>query len=608
MSRLAPLLSRQPSRLTPSSETIVSVSVGRSSSTIRSHTSAVYASSSSRPARSSCSAVHHSSSSSLSSNSCAAPSSRGKTSATISGSSNSIHTSGAHVPSPSESVSFVTLTAQTISAPAGSGSAIPQTDKLTQKPSPTPAQAHTGSPGSGQESSGLASVVTTTTESFASQTGNALSTTSTVLTTRTATITACPSSQADCLASAKTTFVTTETLVVSTTVCPLTEEPRPTTGSQPNYGSGSAAQSGHLTQEGSTKSTILSTRTATITACPSNVTDCPASAKSTFVTTETLVVSTTSGSGTSLSSHSVQEEMTTSTALSTRTATITACPSSVIDCPASEKSAYVTTETIVVSTTVCLVEDLAAATSTAVSDTSFAVSASTATVRENGVSAQNTLPHRYLALEFPPSPAARQPSLFVNVSSIPAVEVEVASETAPTETIAVNPQVVGTIKISTLTNEGGSSVNSEFSTVESDSSIAATAAGSGPGATNPAAHSSGSHASASSSKIIVGSTYTASSTVDAVNAVYTGGAANVNHWSVAHFVSVLLSIAAIIIMESYCIIAGLVTVPKRRKQNGIFVTWIRFADLQNSTRRTFRLKAFRRAFVATLAQDGRSSP
>ncbi|KAJ5691835.1 hypothetical protein N7462_001258 [Penicillium macrosclerotiorum] len=115
-----------------------------------------------------------------------------------------------------------------------------------------------------------------------------------------------------------------------------------------------------------TTSTVFSTRTATITACPSSVTDCPAREKITRTTTETILVSTTvcpvsaaetthtveTGSA-GIGSGTDSESYTTSTIFSTRTATITACPSSVTDCPAREKTTYLTTETILVSTTVC---------------------------------------------------------------------------------------------------------------------------------------------------------------------------------------------------------------------------------------------------------------
>ncbi|KAJ5903100.1 hypothetical protein N7504_005483 [Penicillium tannophilum] len=184
----------------------------------------------------------------------------------------------------------------------------------------------------------------------------------------------CPSNVADCPASEKSSYVTTETIVVSTTVCPVTETTHAiSTGL--NYSGSNGIGESKLSPEQSITSTILSTRTATITACPSSVTNCPASEESTYVTTETIIVSTTvcpvtetahatstgsnySGSNGAGESQPLSEQLTTSTILSTRTATITACPSSVTSCPASEKSTYVTTETVVVSTTVCPVTAL----------------------------------------------------------------------------------------------------------------------------------------------------------------------------------------------------------------------------------------------------------
>ncbi|RDW64381.1 uncharacterized protein DSM5745_09792 [Aspergillus mulundensis] len=119
-------------------------------------------------------------------------------------------------------------------------------------------------------------------------TGLAL-TTSTVLTTRTATITACPTTIPDCPASARTTSVTTETVLVSTTVCPVTEASSTT---QPLPTSVASSDGSDKDVELST-STVFTTRTATITACPSSVTDCPARSRTTSLTTETILAYTT---------------------------------------------------------------------------------------------------------------------------------------------------------------------------------------------------------------------------------------------------------------------------------------------------------------------------
>ncbi|KAJ5628454.1 hypothetical protein N7490_010682 [Penicillium lividum] len=109
----------------------------------------------------------------------------------------------------------------------------------------------------------------------------------TIVSTRTATITACPSATPNCPPSSKTTFVTTETIVVSTTVCPLTGATQ--TASSPPGGQVSENPEGPEY----TTSTIFSIRTDTITACPASVTDCPARLKTNLLTTETIAVSTT---------------------------------------------------------------------------------------------------------------------------------------------------------------------------------------------------------------------------------------------------------------------------------------------------------------------------
>ncbi|CAI7580322.1 unnamed protein product [Penicillium glandicola] len=197
-------------------------------------------------------------------------------------------------------------------------------------------------------------------------------TTSTVFSTRTATITACPTTVPNCAASLKSTFVTTETILVSTTVCPATEAvptqtafaSLSTTGGVSDYGHGNGGSD-------LTTSTVYSTRTATITACPSSVTNCPLRSKTTYLTTETLVVSTTicpvadaTGTNGAVPTHATPSvtqviggdngasEMTTSTIFATRTATVLACPESVTDCPLRSKTSYATTETFAVATTV----------------------------------------------------------------------------------------------------------------------------------------------------------------------------------------------------------------------------------------------------------------
>ncbi|KAJ5499724.1 hypothetical protein N7453_008775 [Penicillium expansum] len=201
-------------------------------------------------------------------------------------------------------------------------------------------------------------------------------TTSTVFSTRTATITACPTTVPNCPSSSKTTFVTTETILVSTTICPVTETAGPTqTASASLSVTGGAGDNGDGNGGSDlTTSTVYSTRTATITACPSSVTNCPLRSKTTYLTTETLVVSTTvcpvaDATGTNVavatkhtappsvtgaigSGDNGAPKLTTSTIFATRTATVFACPESVTDCPLRSKTSHVTTQTFAVATTV----------------------------------------------------------------------------------------------------------------------------------------------------------------------------------------------------------------------------------------------------------------
>ncbi|GLA06273.1 hypothetical protein AnigIFM60653_006799 [Aspergillus niger] len=200
--------------------------------------------------------------------------------------------------------------------------------------------------------------------------GGAELTTSTVFSTRTATITACPSSVTNCPLRSKTTYVTTETLVVSTTVCPVAD----ITGSSgavittqsASYPSASVAVGDNWGSMGGsdiTTSTILSTRVITVTACPSSVTNCPMRSKTTYASTETLVVATTVYPVPKVTNTKAKAPLpsvtraseegpsfTTSTILSTRIATIASCTGD--NCRSSSSDSYVTTETLVVGTTV----------------------------------------------------------------------------------------------------------------------------------------------------------------------------------------------------------------------------------------------------------------
>lgn len=118
-------------------------------------------------------------------------------------------------------------------------------------------------------------------------------TTSTVFTSHVHTMTACPSSVKDCLSAEKTTYVTTETVIDYTTICPVTESDLRTGAATKTGGIGSAQT---LTIAGGnqfTTSTVYTTRVSTVTACPSSVKDCPASQRTTYVTTDTIIDYTT---------------------------------------------------------------------------------------------------------------------------------------------------------------------------------------------------------------------------------------------------------------------------------------------------------------------------
>ncbi|RAO73482.1 uncharacterized protein BHQ10_009494 [Talaromyces amestolkiae] len=123
-------------------------------------------------------------------------------------------------------------------------------------------------------------------------------TTSTIYSTRTSTITACPSSIIYCPARSRTTYVTTETIYVSTTVCPVAEN-EPTAQVTTEL---AALTTVYVITEKVTSlptgipfisvsvSPILSTRTATFTSCPPEVTGCSANPAAPQIVTETLLV------------------------------------------------------------------------------------------------------------------------------------------------------------------------------------------------------------------------------------------------------------------------------------------------------------------------------
>ncbi|KAH0034887.1 hypothetical protein KCU78_g2162, partial [Aureobasidium melanogenum] len=130
----------------------------------------------------------------------------------------------------------------------------------------------------------------------------------------------------------------------------------------------SASPSNHGSQAPVTLTRYI-TDVYTVTACPPEVTNCPASQKSTFLATNTIAtyltvqaaspthVAQSSGIHALMSGSAVDNTVsntiyTTSTLYSTSTQTVMACPSSVKDCPASEKTVY-RTEVVKAYTTVC---------------------------------------------------------------------------------------------------------------------------------------------------------------------------------------------------------------------------------------------------------------
>lgn len=102
-----------------------------------------------------------------------------------------------------------------------------------------------------------------------------------------------------------------------------------------------------------TTSTVLTTRVSTITACPSTVAHCPAASRTTFVSTETVVAYTTvcPATGTVVA---VQATETTSSIFSTRTSTVTSCPDRQQYCALPNRKTETFKETILVSTTAYL--------------------------------------------------------------------------------------------------------------------------------------------------------------------------------------------------------------------------------------------------------------
>ncbi|CRL17564.1 unnamed protein product [Penicillium camemberti] len=188
------------------------------------------------------------------------------------GSGSSSHVSSV---SPSSTVGRITLTT-TITGPAN-----PDSSSAIESSASTPE-----APASSESTALTTPTSVEPTSSSPAGTPTPDMTTSTIFTTRTATITACPSTVTNFPATDKTTHITTETIVISTTVCPVEDATTTAEGPSPTGPSGNGNDY--------TISTILSTRTVTLTQCPATVTDCPTRDQTTHITTETVVAGTTS--------------------------------------------------------------------------------------------------------------------------------------------------------------------------------------------------------------------------------------------------------------------------------------------------------------------------
>ncbi|KAJ5835194.1 hypothetical protein N7447_001220 [Penicillium robsamsonii] len=154
-----------------------------------------------------------------------------------------------------------------------------------------------------------------------------------------------------------------------------------------------------------TTSAVFTTRTATITACPSTVIECPATDKTTRITTETILVSitacpvedattTTKGpSPTSSSGSGSGNDYIISTILSTRTVALTQCPATVTGCPARDQTTHVTIETVVTGTTAVPINTALSTTTPGAAHTSFIIAGTGTTFTEGDVSTGNDAGH-----------------------------------------------------------------------------------------------------------------------------------------------------------------------------------------------------------------------
>ncbi|KAJ5801994.1 uncharacterized protein N7503_004444 [Penicillium pulvis] len=232
-------------------------------------------------------------------------------------------------------------------------------------------------------------------------------TTSTVFATNVHTVTACPPSVTDCPATAKTTYVTTETIIDYTTVCPVTESATQAVAATDIGEASPTKTAASVGNDQYTTSTVFTTSVHTMTACPSSVKNCPASEKTTYVTTETIIDYTTvcpvtesatqavaatdigEASPTKTATSIDNDQYTTSTVFTTSVHTVTACPSSVKNCPASERTTYVTTDTIIDYTTICPVTATETGSSSGATPTSSTSTSGSGSGHESGSGSGN---------------------------------------------------------------------------------------------------------------------------------------------------------------------------------------------------------------------------
>ncbi|KAJ5551202.1 hypothetical protein N7535_000855 [Penicillium sp. DV-2018c] len=258
----------------------------------------------------------------------------------------------------------------------------------TVSPTNTPSASVTTSPSASASTTGDTSVSSASTTGHTSASVSSSSTTSaatTSVSSHSSSIHVSPTSPSS--TPGPVTLTTTTPGPVNTVSSSATDSLATTSGAPGSTGT-KASTTGAPSQT-LTTSTIYTTRTSTITACPTTVPHCPADQQTTYTTTETIVVSTTvcpvdatttadgpsptGPSGGNGSDPGNGNDYTISTIHSTRTVTLTECPASVTDCPARDQTTHVTTETVVAGTTSVPIHPVATTTAPGVEPTTGAV-------------------------------------------------------------------------------------------------------------------------------------------------------------------------------------------------------------------------------------------